>query len=43
VEEKRVGNFCEFFDFVRRPYVPTSSLNPREAAARNQLKRLLGD
>jgi ribosome-binding protein aMBF1 (putative translation factor) len=43
VEEKAVGNFCELFDFARRAYVPKTAANPREAAARDQLKKLLGD
>jgi len=41
--EKHVGNFCEYFDFVRRKYVPPAQGFSREEAARNQLKKLLGD
>jgi len=43
VEEKHVGNFCEYFDFVRRNWTPKDEKNPREDAARNQLKKLFGD
>ena len=41
--EKAVGNFCEFFELARRPFVPKSQQNPRETAAREQLKKLFGD
>ena len=43
VLEKAVGNFCEYFEFSRRQWVPTLERNPREAAARANLKKLLGD
>jgi len=43
VLEKHVGNFCELFDFVKRRWIPKAEVNQREAAARDQLKRLLGD
>lgn len=43
VLEKNVGNFCEYFDFVRRVWVPRNEVNKRETAAREQLKKLLGD
>jgi hypothetical protein len=43
VLEKHVGNFCEYFEFVRRVWQPKSEINQREAAAREQLKKLLGD
>ncbi len=43
VLEKAVGNFCEYFDFARRNWTPKSEVNQREAAARDQLKKLLGD
>ena len=43
VAEKHAGNFCEYFDFVRRVFAPPSDENPREADAREKLKRLLGD
>ena len=43
VAEKHVGNFCEYFDFARRDFVPGETGNAREAAAREQLKKLLGD
>lgn len=43
VEEKHVGNFCEFFDFVRRSFAARTEGNSREATARDALKKLLGD
>ena len=43
VEEKHMGNFCEYFDFIRRKWTPNEEKNPREDAARNQLKKLFGD
>lgn len=42
-QEKAMGNFCEYFDFVRRVFTPKSGENPREASARDQLKKLFGD
>lgn len=41
--EKAVGNFCEFFEFARRSFTPRNDKNPRENAARAQLKKLFGD
>jgi hypothetical protein len=43
VLEKAAGNFCEYFDFARRTFAPESDANPRENAARAQLKKLFGD
>lgn len=43
VFDKHVGNFCEYFDFVRRTFVAKDEKNSREDAAREQLKKLLGD
>src|SRR5579872_7200615 len=42
VFEKAVGNFCEYFEFSRRPFVAKGRKNTREDAAREQLKKLLG-
>ncbi len=42
VFEKAAGNFCEYFEFSRRPFTPGGEQNPREDAVRDQLKRLLG-
>ncbi len=42
VAEKDTGNFCEYFDFIRRVYSPKGT-DSRENAARDQLKKLLGD
>lgn len=43
VAEKHLANFCEYFDFARRTFVPKEVDNPREVRAREQLKKLLGD
>lgn len=43
VMEKGAGNFCEYFDFARRQFAAKTELNSRETAAREQLKKLLGD
>jgi len=43
VLEKAVGNFCEYFEFARGEWKPKLEANPREAAARDQLKKLFGD
>ena len=43
VPEKSAANFCEYFEIRRRAFVPGGAANPREAAAREQLKKLFGD
>jgi len=43
VADKDLANFCEWFDFARREWKGPSEGNPREAQARNALKKLLGD
>jgi hypothetical protein len=43
VAEKESANFCEYFEMIRRVYTPAQGVNVREAAAREQLKRLFGD
>jgi len=43
VEEKHLANYCEYFEFARREFVPQESEASREAKAREQLKKLLGD
>ena len=43
VLEKDVGTFCEFFQFASRNWAPKVETNQRESAAREQLKKLLGD
>ena len=43
VLEKAAGNFCEYFEFIRRKWTAKSDINSRETAAREQLKKLLGD
>jgi hypothetical protein len=46
VAEKHLANYCEYFEFIRREYVPppTDAADvSREARARDTLKKLLGD
>src|SRR3954468_5966558 len=43
VLEKDVGNFCEYFDFASRKWNGGAEGDPREAAARERLKKLFGD
>ncbi len=43
VAEKHLANYCEYFEFVRREYVPQVEDLSREAKARGQLKKLLDD
>jgi len=43
VAEKHMANFCEYFDFKRREWVPKSEENRRENSARENFKKLLGD
>ena len=43
VGDKDVGNFCEYFEFARRVFVPRNEDSSRENSARDRLKKLLGD
>ncbi len=45
VMEKHVANYCEWFEFARREWKPKPPAEDgnREAAAREKLKKLLGD
>jgi len=43
VAEKHLANYCEWFEFNGREFVPPSEDNSREAKARDTLKKLLGD
>lgn len=43
VHDKAAGNFCEYFEFVRRKWVTKEVKLSREEAARAHLKKLLGD
>lgn len=43
VLEKAAGNFCEYFEFIRCPWVPKSEINSREAAARERMNKLFGE
>ncbi|HVY72290.1 MAG TPA: hypothetical protein VHH73_20315 [Verrucomicrobiae bacterium] len=41
--DKASGNFCEYFEIARRVFVPKNDANPRESAAREQMRKLFGD
>ena len=43
VLDKAAGNFCEYFDFIRRKYVPPAEKGTRAEAARAQFKKLFGE
>ena len=43
VAEKYAANYCEYFEFARRVFVPPENDGSRETKAREQLKKLLGD
>ena len=46
VAEKHLANYCEYFELVRREFVPPKADHAdlsREAKARESLKKLLGD
>jgi hypothetical protein len=43
VAEKHLANYCEYFDMVRREYVPPTQDLSRENKAREALRKLLGD
>lgn len=46
VEEKHQANYCEWFEFIRREFVPPKKDSfdvSREDKARDALKKLLGD
>jgi hypothetical protein len=42
VLEKAAGNFCEYFEFIRRNWTPKSEINSRETAARERMNKLFG-
>ena len=43
VAEKHLANYCEYFEMVRREFVPPTEDGAREDKARATLKKLLGD
>ncbi len=43
VAEKHASNYCEYFEFAARDFVPPKQETARENKAREQLKKLLGD
>lgn len=43
VAEKHLANYCEYFEFIRREFVPPQEDRGREDKAREALKKLLGD
>src|SRR5215831_11160812 len=42
VAEKHQANYCEYFEFIRREYVPKAEETSREDKARDTLKKLFG-
>jgi hypothetical protein len=43
VTDKHLANYCEYFEMIRREFVPTPEGNSREDKARDTLKKLFGD
>ncbi len=43
VFDKQLGNFCEWFEIIKRNYIRSEKPNSREDAARNQMKKMFGD
>ncbi|SPE50124.1 conserved hypothetical protein [Verrucomicrobia bacterium] len=43
VAEKHLANYCEYFEMIRREFVPPAGETSREDRARETLKKLLGD
>jgi hypothetical protein len=43
VFDKHLANYCEYFEMVRRVFLPPAEEKSREAKARDQLKKLFGD
>jgi hypothetical protein len=43
VMEKETANFCEYFEMIKREFVPKQGTGKREEQARDQLRKLLGD
>jgi ribosome-binding protein aMBF1 (putative translation factor) len=43
VAEKHLANYCEYFEMIRREFVPPAEDRSRESKARETLKKLFGD
>lgn len=43
VAEKHQANYCEYFEMIRREFVPPAEDRSRESKARDTIKKLLGD
>jgi hypothetical protein len=43
VFDKHLGNYCEWFEMVRREWKGKGAADSREQAARDTLKKLFGD
>jgi hypothetical protein len=43
VAEKHMANYCEYFEMVRREFVPKAEDSSRENKAREAFKKLFGD
>ena len=42
VADKYLANYCEYFELIRREFVPPAEDTSREGKAREALKKLLG-
>jgi len=43
VAEKNLANYCEYFEFIRREFVPPAEDDSRENKAREAFKKLFAD
>lgn len=43
VLDKHLANFCEWFEFAHRAWVPKAGGDRREEVARERLRKLFGD
>src|SRR5687768_14083323 len=43
VADKNLANYCEYFEMIRREYLPPKEETSREDKARDAFKKLLGD
>jgi hypothetical protein len=41
--DKHAGNFCEYFEFVKRKFTPPAPDDARASAAREQMRKLFWD
>lgn len=43
VAEKHLANYCEYFEMIRREFIPPAEDTSRENKAREAFKKLFGD